>query len=434
MTKGVADPNKRKTAVSGGDKGETPSDQSDALFHAGELMHHARNAWEQADWAGLADLATHPLHAEPERARLALLAAAGAAQQGAFDEARRMLAEALSAGCSSRLASQVLVSGAYNSLGRAALAYGDDKKASSLFRTAFLDMEPDKDRRQTAAERRRDIEARRLRPTPPQPPAPQPPEPAPQTPEPAPLLADMARALEALKDEIAALRERQDLMRAPPQERLGRKDIEAPFVVVIAGVPRSGSTWLFNAVRMLCAKSGLSCYSAWHADYDPTTCRDHALHLVKLHAFKDLTFPYHRILTTKRDLADRLASLIRMGWLKPEKANIQDRARAEAELYARWAALSDFEAGFTDIEAAPVALLKELSDALDIACDSAQADQIATALKTLPTPKKTKGSFDHDAETLLHPNHRASAAEREDCLSLVRQALIGIDIHLSDKG
>ena len=89
-----------------------------------------------------------------------------------------------------------------------------------------------------------------------------------------------------------------------------------PFVILIAGMPRSGSTWQFNAARLILNRKHPAIFSGWCADYDPAT--KEPVHLVKVHTPEQVRFDYSLVLTTKRDLLECIGSSKRMGWLKDD--------------------------------------------------------------------------------------------------------------------
>lgn len=112
----------------------------------GRALHdRARRAWNEARWHDLAALAAEPLAAQDDRADLALLIAAGLVQLGRMREARHQLDRARDWGCAPRLMTQVLVSGAFNTLGRAACLLEDDPLARSCFEDAIATLHPDRD-------------------------------------------------------------------------------------------------------------------------------------------------------------------------------------------------------------------------------------------------------------------------------------------------
>jgi len=124
------------------DRGRTTSEIEDSDR---ALYDRARNAWDEARWHDLAVLAAEPLAARADRAELALLAAAGLIQLGRMREARHQLDQARDWGCAPRLMTQVLISGAFNTLGRAACLLDDDPLARSCFEDAIATLHPDRD-------------------------------------------------------------------------------------------------------------------------------------------------------------------------------------------------------------------------------------------------------------------------------------------------
>jgi len=101
------------------------------------LLERSRTQWQFGDWASLAALSRDTLEHHPDRAKLALLAAAGHQGLGNAAEARHLTRLAIDWGCSKKLVSQVLISGAYNTLGRAAIISGQESQAIGHFQTAI---------------------------------------------------------------------------------------------------------------------------------------------------------------------------------------------------------------------------------------------------------------------------------------------------------
>jgi FkbM family methyltransferase len=84
------------------------------------LLERSRNQWQFGDWKSLAQLNRDTLQHHPDRAKLALLAAAGHLQQGDTGAARQFTRLAQDWGCNKKLISQILIAGVYNTLGKAA--------------------------------------------------------------------------------------------------------------------------------------------------------------------------------------------------------------------------------------------------------------------------------------------------------------------------
>nr|VFJ62263.1 MAG: hypothetical protein BECKDK2373C_GA0170839_109512 [Candidatus Kentron sp. DK] len=101
------------------------------------LLERARTQWQFGDWGSLAKLDRDTLEHHPDRAKLALLAAAGLAQMDELSAAREFVQLALDWGCEKRLISRVLISGVYNSLGRSAAITGQQIKTLKHFESAI---------------------------------------------------------------------------------------------------------------------------------------------------------------------------------------------------------------------------------------------------------------------------------------------------------
>ena len=97
------------------------------------LLERARTQWQFGDWASLATISRESLQHHPERARLAVLVAAGHGQCGNQEKLQQFIRLAQDWGCSRKLISQVLISGVQNSLGLASLAAGQTDRAQLFF-------------------------------------------------------------------------------------------------------------------------------------------------------------------------------------------------------------------------------------------------------------------------------------------------------------
>jgi hypothetical protein len=101
------------------------------------LLERSRTQWQFGDWASLTQLARDTLQHHPDRAKLALLAAAGHLQQGNSSEARLFTRLAQEWGCSKKLISQILISGVHNTLGRTAAISNQQDRALQHFESAI---------------------------------------------------------------------------------------------------------------------------------------------------------------------------------------------------------------------------------------------------------------------------------------------------------
>jgi hypothetical protein len=101
------------------------------------LLERARTQWQFGDWQSLANIERDSLQHHPDRAKLALLTAAGHMQRGDSSNARKFTQLAQDWGCSKKLISQILIAGVHNSLGRAAAVNGQGQRALQHFESAI---------------------------------------------------------------------------------------------------------------------------------------------------------------------------------------------------------------------------------------------------------------------------------------------------------
>jgi hypothetical protein len=92
------------------------------------LLDRAREQWRRGDWASLQELAPGEIEQHPDRARLALLAAAGHHAAGQRAPARLFAQRAAEWGCDRTLIARVLIGGVHNTLARAAVASGRQRE------------------------------------------------------------------------------------------------------------------------------------------------------------------------------------------------------------------------------------------------------------------------------------------------------------------
>lgn len=100
------------------------------------LLERSRTQWQLGDWESLARLSRNTFQHHPDRAKLALLAAAGRLQIGQEVEARHFVRLAQEWGAGKKLIAQVLVAGAYNSLGKAAVIAGYQQQGLEYFKAS----------------------------------------------------------------------------------------------------------------------------------------------------------------------------------------------------------------------------------------------------------------------------------------------------------
>lgn len=101
------------------------------------LLERSRTQWQFGDWESLAALNRETLQHHPDRAKLALLAAAGRLQTSEHEKAEQFIRLALDWGCNQKLVSQILISGVHNSLGRASVLSNQHSRSVLHFESAI---------------------------------------------------------------------------------------------------------------------------------------------------------------------------------------------------------------------------------------------------------------------------------------------------------
>lgn len=97
------------------------------------LFLNAVVLWQLGEWSRLASISEELIRSHPKRDELALYVAAGHSQLGGINELRRLANLAMEWECSKRHLSQILISGAQNSLGCVYSVLGCSDKAKFYF-------------------------------------------------------------------------------------------------------------------------------------------------------------------------------------------------------------------------------------------------------------------------------------------------------------
>lgn len=142
MFKAIADWVRHRKAQPGGKHSESETTvvvescentDSQLVPYDENLLERSRTQWQFGDWQSLAQLQRETLQHHPDRAKLALLAAAGHQQLGNMSAARQFTRLAQDWGCNKKLISQILIAGVHNTLGRAAAIGGRQQQALQHF-------------------------------------------------------------------------------------------------------------------------------------------------------------------------------------------------------------------------------------------------------------------------------------------------------------
>lgn len=113
-------------------------DHSQPFAYDENLLERSRTQWQFGDWASLAKLDRSTLQHHPDRATLALLAAAGRMQTDNTNEAAHYFRVAQEWGARKDCFSRILIAGVHNNLGRAAILRGNSRLAYHHFESSLL--------------------------------------------------------------------------------------------------------------------------------------------------------------------------------------------------------------------------------------------------------------------------------------------------------
>lgn len=175
--------------------------------------------------------------------------------------------------------------------------------------------------------------------------------------------------------------------------------------IVCAGMPRSGSTWLYNAARLLLRAAGHSVYGEWIYDYDPEHGCTHEV--LKIHHHDEtLAATADRVLTSRRDPRDVVASLLKRGWTTGG-ADALHQISWYVIWHTKWHKVSNLEVVYHELMADQRRALEQVATALQLDLDQARLDVVLAQLEDVrrAAAGAERATRDQDPATLLHPKH-----------------------------
>lgn len=173
------------------------------------------------------------------------------------------------------------------------------------------------------------------------------------------------------------------------------------FLVLSAGMPRSGSTWLFNAIRLMLNQQGSEAgdlTSCWISDLPklPPTPRQ----LVKLHNYDaGLADAAEFVAYSYRDIRDALASRFRKFGSQPT-LEVADHFIDQHRL---WTARADYVMRYENMLEDPQGELHRLASALRL--DGIDTAQISSELANLSYASTGHKNGTYNEMTLYHQDH-----------------------------
>ncbi|CAK9003237.1 unnamed protein product [Durusdinium trenchii] len=188
--------------------------------------------------------------------------------------------------------------------------------------------------------------------------------------------------------------------------------LQANHLVICAGPERSGSTWLYNAVRLLHLKAQVPCDSYWmtrlsHAKLEERLrAQPLAVVLVKTHEwsadYAELVPMAKHIFLTHRDLRGVVASYRRVQW----ELAIPDAYVSE---HMEWRRNCSLDISYEEIMRSPLVPLKLIAEQLKLSFTQEQLREVQSDLIQL---KRSHCGNAVCQVTKLWPDHRSAETER----------------------
>jgi len=186
------------------------------------------------------------------------------------------------------------------------------------------------------------------------------------------------------------------------------KSSPPPRKIIVASVPRSGGTWVYNIIRGIFEVQKISYASGWVADFDGPS--DVEYHVIKLHQPDELNCKAWKVITNHRPLEQRVASLIRMNWVDNSDDGIRDAIQHQANLYKFWDEKSDLEVQFQRIKTDPRGIISDIASLFGIELSDEAVSKVLSYVKGLKIPAEKP----YDPVSLFHPRHIVSNVKKHN--------------------
>jgi len=174
-------------------------------------------------------------------------------------------------------------------------------------------------------------------------------------------------------------------------------------VIASCGIHHSGSTWLFNVIRIAYDLDNTPTLGGFVSDFNWKQ-EFNGVKVIKAHWFLEpLAISAEQVFLTRRDLRDVCASAVRRGEIKLTAKDCLNYCKQEANNFETWVnwctkkSKSIFIIDYRDIVKKEEELITKVIDKLALSVDP---KVVLSKLKELSIPIKGR-----DEKTLLHHNH-----------------------------
>jgi hypothetical protein len=173
----------------------------------------------------------------------------------------------------------------------------------------------------------------------------------------------------------------------------------APQILLCAGFPRSGSTWLFNGMRLALEQAGVPHYAAWIVDYDAADPAP--VHVVKVHDVDPLLARASGVFVSSRDLRDVIASLRLNDWIADDPAAVVDYRHLRLHHHGQYERRASHRVVYEQVRADKPGHLATLLAVLGVPGDAGRLHRAIEAL----TVAEVSDDGRYDRKNLLLQNH-----------------------------
>ena len=381
-------------------------------------LSSAKANWYFGEWQALVDLDIQALSFHPEVAKFAALKAAGYQQLNEMEQSKVYFKLAKRLGCDNQLISQLLIAGVHNALGKVAALKKDDKKMLAHF-TDAVSVGGNSQENKLARQARSVKETARLG----------------LLPQSIQLLNDVSIQH---NERPAETQEKFDLLKNAlheiklVNENLNGKGLSKPFkineyvatekpiVIIVAGMRHSGSTALFNILRLALKKSGFDIISGYSEKFDMANLENKPdqVYLIKTHELRDdILNKATLIITSIRDLRDSVASAKRRKFAMLDNVGgAVEYAKYNRSIFEQWVGYSQYQFHYENFMSTPVNEIGKLLSVIGLS--DIKPEDISQEVNTLPT--------DQYSLTLLSSTHITDPERKHDYHSTLAKEQIDL--------
>lgn len=173
-------------------------------------------------------------------------------------------------------------------------------------------------------------------------------------------------------------------------------------IILSAGMPRSGSTWMFNVIRLLMEEKidPNQFSSCWIDDFDKTATPKNML--IKIHDYNQTWSQKASIVFySYRDIRDAIVSFSRKFGIKPSLSMAQRLITNDRQ----WRFISAYNMRYESMLSDPLSIIEAISELIGVKPDSRH---LLSKLNMLDYNNEGPKNDQYHLINLLHKNHKTN--------------------------